>query len=138
MTFYPNFLKYFDNQVSINYDYCIDSPYNNISLYEKWDPVEDYGFINIYINLCYNMTGGPKCKSKEVIDWQLSRLFANFANIDYCIDNKNTTLPQQIFGIVNTFSISNTVNKWINVRFKNIEYETYQGFVFQVYRKTEY
>jgi len=130
--FYETFSKVYFSGV------CID--FSNITdpLFGKYEGVEGFSTLNIYIRKCLNSTINNKtnCFPEDVIDKKLSQLFFNLIGIENDVVSNNFTHPIFEFYKNEMLPLSSTVFKNYFKDINLVKFRSDNGFLFS--RKTSY
>jgi len=102
--------------------------YNNYG-----DSLNGFSLISIYLNKCVNITQINKtnCHPQSKIDDALSEMFITYGAVDYLIDNYNSTTAAIPYFKAIVMPVSGTIFKRFYLRFRNVEYTTDVGYVFE-------
>lgn len=126
------FFNLFENlEIVKNYGQCVETNGDNIDLYGVVGDFNDYSYLYYYIYRCINETNGPICAPQEEIDYYLGSSYILMGMKDYIINSKNSSSPGEPIANSVFMFISTTINKYFFVTFKNIEYTTDFGFLFE-------
>jgi len=119
--------------------YCLNpNDYKNISLAGSWG--EDlFNLLAFHVSPCKNSTeSNIICKSSEEIQKTLAGGFFVVNHIDTIFEPKNFKNPRKYFRRNYYTTMSNSYFKELNFYFKNIEYNTDQGFLMEDIKSEKY
>jgi len=108
---------------------CIPSKKENLTLFGSYGKPEDHNFINVYVNMCNNITTNNTCLSKYKIEPALKNVFLHLAFIDYEVDHYNFSHPVKSFLRYEVLPINWDLHARYFLSFNKLNYITDEGIV---------
>jgi hypothetical protein len=121
----PNIEQYF----------CVMPGTKNLTLFNEYgNTIDGFANVNIMINRCTNSSlfyAPGRCADSQTINEALTAGFLTFMYLDSYIDHNNATQPNIQYIAHKIFDLSTLSFQRIYINFKNVVYESENGFVFE-------
>jgi hypothetical protein len=134
---FGKYKDFFQNTPFINYYYCPELNKNNLTIFRPFST--NSNFLVHAIGKCVNTTSeGKICKDQKTIENILSNTFISHKYLEYSVDHKNISDPGSLTLRSDLLPASSSLftRYWYN--YKNIEYFSDLGYIFEDYSIKNY
>ena len=126
---FGEYKKYFETIQNVNSYYCINQRLLNQSLYRVNGKNANFSYYNFNFTKCIK-TENENCYDEKEINKILNNAYLDFIYVDYSIDHYNYKNPSKLLVKSKRLMISSTINKKLNLYFKQVKYITDNGIIF--------